>query len=396
MDNLYLQELISETNNRGGGLILSMQDKPAVVVLTVDRYNQIINLVSSGVGDSAGQSPAATNFTQTNQANNFMPKKKILVTGGAGYIGSHAARQLLKSGYEVVVLDNLSAGKRKNVPEAAKFVEGDLSDVSLLNDLFAGEKFEAVMHFAASIEVEESVQKPEAYFENNVINTARLLAVMAEHNVKNIIFSSTCAVYGEQATMPINEQAKVAPVNPYGYSKLIAERVIKYYCEFVGLNAVVFRYFNACGCDFDADIELTHKTHLLANVMDVAVGKKPSITVFGKDYETFDGTCIRDYVHVLDIAGAHIAALANMGDKTGYRVYNIGTGKGSSVLEIINKTAEILNKIIPMETGQKRAGDAAILIADNSKLKNELHYNLQYSDLDTIISTSWAQAKNYH
>lgn len=383
MDNFYLQELINEAYLRGGGMVLNVGEAPAVVVLTVERYNQIMN-----------QSKTQTDLLTAVETKPATAKQKVLVTGGAGYIGAHAVRELLKAGYEVVVMDNLSAGKRENLPTGAKFVEGDLGDVGLLQDLFAMEKFSAVMHFAASIEVEESVSNPEKYFENNAINTAKLLSVMKEYEVNNIIFSSTCAVYGEQTVMPINEGAKLSPVNPYGYSKLIAERIIKYYCQFSGLRAIVFRYFNACGCDFLGDIQPTHSTHLIANVMSVAAGKQEAITVFGKDYQTFDGTCIRDYVHVLDIAQAHVAALRKIEQGEAYRIYNIGTGRGSSVLEVINKTAELLNKIIPMEAGPRRSGDAPVLIADNSKLKTELGYELKYSDLETIINTSWKQTMN--
>lgn len=392
MDNSNLQELINETESRGGGLILNYQDKPAVVVLTVDRYNQLLNQIQPKAYADFPKEDAT--FNNADKSSNTGSKMKILITGGAGYIGSHAAREMLKAGYAVVVLDNLSAGKRQNVPDGAKFIEGDLLDTALLRDIFAQEKFDAVLHFAASIEVEESVRKPELYFENNVLNTAKLLSVMAEYGVKNIIFSSTCSLYGDQKIMPINEGAAIAPINPYGYSKFLAEKIIKYYCEFAGLRAVVFRYFNACGCDFDGDIIPTHSTHLLANVMDVAMGKKQSITVFGRDYETFDGTCVRDYVHVLDIAKAHLAALKRINEGDVFRVYNIGAGKGSSVLEIITRTAELLNKIIPMENGGRRAGDPPILVADNTKLKNELGYTLQHSDLDTIIATSWKQSQN--
>ena len=392
MDNSYLQELIIEANSRGGGMILNLDNQPAVVVLTVDKYNELLNRVV--VSSDSALADQTSILTET-MAQAFLANRKVLVTGGAGFIGSHAARELLRAGYEVVVLDNLSAGVRENVPAGAKFVEGDLADLGLLRDLFAQEKFDAVIHFAASIEVEESVREPEKYFENNVLNTAKLLQVMNEYKVKRIVFSSTCAVYGEQAAMPISETAKVGPVNPYGYSKLIGERIIKYYAEYLGFRAVVFRYFNACGCNFDGDIKPTHKTHLFANVMDVAVGKKPSLTVFGNTYDTFDGTCIRDYVHVLDIAQAHITALEKIDEGEGFRTFNIGTGRGSSVLEVVNQTSEVLNKIIPMELGEKRAGDAPVLIADKAKLKDELGYELQYSDLETIITTSWTQAQNF-
>ncbi len=391
MDNFYLLELINEANTRGGGLVLNLETQPAAVVLTINKYNELMqnqatsanDMPTDELSDPGPQKPSG-------------PKQKILVTGGAGYIGSHCAGELLKSGYEVVVLDNLSCGKERNVPRGARFVEGDLADLGLLRDLFAGENFFAVMHLAASIEVEESVSQPEKYFKNNALNTAGLLSVMAEYGVRNIIFSSTCAVYGEQVKLPINEQSKVGPINPYGCSKLLAERIIKYYCQFLALNAVVFRYFNACGCGFDGDVEPTHSTHLLSQVLKVAAGEKASISVFGNDYGTFDGTCIRDYVHVLDIAAAHVAALQKIDpEKSAYEVYNIGAGKGSSVLEIISKTAEVLNKIIPMETAPRRPGDAPELVADNTKLKNQLGYHLKYSDLETIITTSWKQTQNY-
>lgn len=389
MDNNYLQELIYETQLRGGGLILNLDSQPAVVVLSVEKYNQLLNGAAAGGGQ-----PAVAEQPQR-QYPMVMHKQKILVTGGAGYIGPHAVRQLLTAGYEVVVLDNLSSGKKHNVPEGAKFVEGDLSDLGLMRDLFAAEKFNAVMHFAASIEVEESVKEPQKYFDNNVLNTARLLSVMEEYGVKKIIFSSSAAVYGEPEKSPIGESAKLAPINPYGYSKLLGERLIKYFCLYMGFKAIAFRYFNACGCDTDGQIEPTHHTHLLSNVMDVATGKVSSVTVFGDDYETFDGTCVRDYVHVLDIAAAHVAALAHLDRGENFRVYNIGTGKGSSVLEIINKTSEVLNKIIPMQIGARRAGDPPALVADNHKLLKELGFELKYSDLETMITTAYTQAENF-
>ena len=389
MDNTYLQELIFETQARGGGLILSLDSQPAVVVLSVEKYNQLLN------GASALDNQGAVAEQEQTQYSMNMDKEKILVTGGAGYIGSHAARQLIAAGYDVVVLDNLSCGKRHNVPEGAKFVEGDLADLGLLRDLFAQENFDTVIHFAASIEVEESVKEPQKYFDNNVLNTAKLLGVMSEYAVRNIIFSSTAAVYGEPEKSPISESFKLAPINPYGYTKLLGERLIKYYCQYLGFSAVVFRYFNACGCDVDGAIEPTHHTHLFSNVMEVVLGKTQQINVFGDDYETFDGTCVRDYVHVLDIAGAHVAAIKHLGQGESYRVFNIGTGKGYSVLEIINKTAEVLNKIIPMQMAERRVGDPPALVADNSKLIQELGFKLKYSDLETIITTSYKQAENF-
>jgi UDP-glucose 4-epimerase len=386
MDNAYLQELISEAESRGGGLLLNFNEKPAVVVLTVEKYNQLLNQEAPEDFTRAPQaSPQADAFVRESQP------KKILVTGGAGYIGAHLARQLLKAGHEVVILDNLSTGKRDNVPVGASFIEGDLADINLLRDLFAANRFDAVMHLAASLEVEESTRFPEKYFENNVINTSRLLMVMSEAGVKKIIFSSTAAVYGEPEQVPITEKSKVRPNNPYGFSKLLAEKAIKYHCAFSGLHAIVFRYFNACGCDFDGQIQPTHTSHLVPIVLGVAKGDRPVLVVYGDDYNTSDGTCVRDYVHVLDIVNAHVKALDYMDQGESFRVYNIGTGHGCSVREIINGASEILNRIIPMEIGPRRAGDAAITVADNTKLKQELGYELQYSDLNTIITTTWKQ-----
>jgi UDP-glucose 4-epimerase len=352
--------------------------------MTIDRYNDLLN---NNAGTQESTLLMETEITPKSEISN----KKILVTGGAGYIGAHAARELLKSGYEVVIIDNLSSGKQQNVPQGAKFIEGDLSDVNLLRDVFAAENFFAVMHFAASIEVEESVTFPQKYLENNVLNTAILLSVMNDANVKRIIFSSTAAVYGEQEIVPISENAKLSPNNPYGYSKLLAERLIKYYSHFMGFKTIVFRYFNACGCDFDGGIAATHQTHLIPIVLDVALGHKPFVKVYGTDYKTHDGTAVRDYVHVLDIAAAHVLALEKLESLENYRIYNIGTGRGSSVREVINKASEIINKIIPMEMSERRPGDAEITVADNSKIKQELGFELRHSDLDTIISTSWTQ-----
>ena len=387
MDNNYLQELIDEAQRRGGGLMLSLDSKPAAVVLTVEKYNQIMSYMSSQTSQNQGEA------TLTVPKPGVMPAKPtetVLVTGGAGYIGSHAARQLLKEGYKVVVLDNLSAGLRSNVPTGAKFVEGDLSDVNLLRDLFNQENISAVMHFAASIEVEESVREPEKYFENNVLNTARLVETMVENNVKRLIFSSTCAVYKEQSeAKKLSELSPLGPTSPYGSTKFLAEQVIGYFAQYFGLKAIIFRYFNACGFEVGSGIKATHESHLIAKVMQVVAGRSPHIIVNGTDYPTFDGTCIRDYVHVMDIATPHVLALKKLHTQTeGVEFYNIGTGHGSSVKEVINCASEVLGKIIPMEIGARRAGDAVIMVADNTKLQNNLGYHLQYSNMENIIKSS--------
>jgi UDP-glucose 4-epimerase len=390
MDTFYLQELIEETNARGGGLILNFEDKPAVVVLAIEKYNSLLEGKDAAVTVAADERQKPTKTIQE-PVKSMEKSKKVLVTGGAGYIGAHLVRQLLGAGYEVAVLDNLSAGKRENVPDGAAFIEGDLADLNLLRDVLSSGEFDAVFHMAASLEVEESVREPQKYFDNNVANLLKLLLAMNEANCKKIIFSSSAAVYGEQQEVPISERAPLRPNNPYGFTKLLGEKIIRYYCEYLGFRAIIFRYFNACGCDFDGQIAATHESHLIPIVLGVAAGRKPQITVNGDDYETSDGTCVRDYVHVLDIAAAHVIALEKMDSGDNFRVFNIGTGRGRSVKEIINSAAEVLNRIIPMEIGPRRAGDAPATVADNSKLAKEFGFTPRHSDLETIITTSWRQ-----
>ena len=385
-----MQELIEETNARGGGLLLNFQDRPAVVVLSIDRYNLLLNQMQNTATLSFAE---AAVMTQTRPVANFV-KQKVLVTGGAGYIGGHLVRELIKAGYDVVVLDNLSTGRKDNVDPKAVFIEGDLADENLLKDVFAGNNFEAVFHMAASLEVEESVIEPAKYLENNLIGTVKLLNAMAESGVRKIIFSSTAAVYGEPEQVPVSETAHLRSNNPYGSSKLLCERVIKYFCENLGFKAVVFRYFNACGFDIEARILPTHQSHLIYKVMQVAKGAQPYLEVFGNDYPTQDGTCVRDYVHVLDIVLPHILALQNMDHMQRFEIFNIGTGKGSSVAEVATCASEVIGKIIPMEVGPRRAGDPAELVADNSKLLNGLGYQLKYSSLENMLVTSWEVMKD--
>jgi UDP-glucose 4-epimerase len=234
MNNEYLAELIDEVKARGGGMVLHAGDKPEVVVLTVEKYNDML---------SAAADKTAHDLVEKILSNGSDPAspKTVLVTGGAGYIGAHVAREFLKAGYGVVILDNLESGVKENVPDGAKFIEGDLKDANFLRDVFASEKIHAVIHMAASIEVEESVREPERYLQNNVLNTLQLLSVMNEYGVKNIVFSSTAAVYGEQEEMPIKETARLRPNNPYGFTKLMAEKMIKYYCNYLGFRSIIFR-----------------------------------------------------------------------------------------------------------------------------------------------------------
>ena len=378
MDNQYLQELIAEVKRRPGGLLLSVAGHSEAVVLTINRYNQLMQQINH-LATKTKSVPA------TKASGEFMT---ILVTGGAGYIGSHAVRQLITAGHTVIVADNLSTGQRKNVPPAAVFHEGDIGDAKFLDTIFSSYPIEVVMHFAASIEVEESVREPQKYFVNNTLATIALLQAMDRHDVKNIIFSSTAAVYGEPEKTPIREDALLAPINPYGHSKLLAEQAIQFFSAYRGFTAVVFRYFNACGSDFDGTLFSTHESHLIPLVMEVASGRRPHLTVFGNDYETKDGTCVRDFVHVLDIAAAHLAALPRLATLPSFSVFNIGTGRGASVSEVVSVAAEVIGRMIPLEIGGRRDGDPAALVADNRKLKTELGFELRHSDLPTIIKTS--------
>lgn len=384
MDNQYLYELIAEVKRRPGGLLLSVAGNSEAVVLTIDRYNQLMQQITQLNSNAAAATAAKPDPTGV-PAGQF---KTVLVTGGAGYIGSHAVRQLITAGHTVVVADDLSFGVRENVPPAAVFHEGDIGDGAFLDSIFTSYPIDTVMHFAASIEVEESTRVPDKYLANNTLATITLLRAMDRHGVRNIIFSSTAAVYGEPTVTPISEDAALAPINPYGHSKLLAEQAIQFFTAYRGFTAVVFRYFNACGFDFNSTIVDRHISHLIPVVMEVVEGKRPEIVVFGNDYETKDGTCVRDYVHVLDIAAAHLAALPKLGQLPPFSVYNIGTSHGSSVSEVVHAAIEVTGHMIAIEIGGRRAGDPAVLVADNRKIKAELGFELKHSDLETIIKTS--------
>src|SRR3989344_1432714 len=327
-----------------------------------------------------------------------MPKKKIkkvLVTGGAGYIGSHTVKLLLDEGFEVVVFDNLSTGRREAVGDT-ELVMGDLADRTALDKVFKKNKFDAVIHFAASIEVEESVADPAKYYQNNVVNGLNLLDAMAQNGVSKIVFSSSAAVYGEPDKTPIHEDSSCNPTNPYGETKLAFEKILKWYAGAYGISSVSLRYFNAAGAlgeeGLGYDKSLRH-THLIPRVLDAALGKTAEIEVFGKDYKTPDGTCVRDYIHVLDLASAHTAALHKLEKDSGAHVYNVGTGKGYSVLEIIDAAVEVTGRMIPMKFADRRPGDPAKIFADSSKLQKELGWKPEH-DLKSIIQSSWEWQKS--
>ena len=315
--------------------------------------------------------------------------QRILVVGGAGYIGSHTVRHLLDNGYEVVVADNLVYGHREAVDPRADFVRADLLDPASLRQVFASHPVDAVIHFAAFAYVGESVTSPEKYYFNNVVGTVNLLHAMLTHQVKKIVFSSTCATYGEPHYTPIDEKHPQNPINPYGRTKLMIEQIFADYERAYGLQHIALRYFNAAGCSADGKIGESHtpETHLIPLVLQAIKGERKDIRIFGTDYDTPDGTCIRDYIHVEDLASAHRLAVEKLGDYNG--CINLGTGQGTSVKEIITACEEVSGKKCPVTYAPRRAGDPAELFADNAKAKEILGWNPKYTHIKDIIQTAW-------
>ncbi|XGA79211.1 UDP-glucose 4-epimerase GalE [Halomonas sp. CH40] len=325
---------------------------------------------------------------------------KILVVGGAGYIGSHMVKQLSNAGHNAVVLDNLTTGFRELACNG-ELIVGDLADTGLLERLFSKYHFDGVMHFAAASLVGESMQNPGKYYRNNVVNTLNLLEVMVRHGVKNFIFSSTAATFGEPEYVPIDEAHPQRPINPYGASKLMIERMLQDFYAAHGLNSVALRYFNACGADPEGKIGECHdpETHLIPLILQAASGRRESITVFGRDYATEDGTCIRDYIHIEDLCSAHALALEALasGDKQGALAYNLGNGQGYSVQEVIDVVKSVVAKDqceLVVEEGAKRVGDPARLVADATLARKELHWQPQFASLETIVQHAWAWEKH--
>ncbi len=315
---------------------------------------------------------------------------KIFVVGGAGYVGSHCVRRLVAAGHEVTVYDNLSAGHRAAVDPKATFVEGDLGDPASLDGVFEEARFDAAMHFAAFLNVGESVNEPLKYWHNNVANTLNLLQCMAAHGVKRFIFSSSCAVYGEPEKLPIVEDLPKSPINPYGNTKLAVEWMLQHSAVAWGLGSVALRYFNASGAAADGRIGEDHdpEIHLIPLVLQVALGQRPNIKVFGTDYPTPDGTCIRDYIHVEDLGETH--RLAVEGCQPGVvEAYNVGTGNGNSVREIIAAAREITGHAIPAAETPRRPGDPAALYADPTRLRQRYGWEPQYRDVKKTIETAW-------
>ena len=315
----------------------------------------------------------------------------ILVCGGAGYIGSHAVRQLLLQNEEVVIVDNLQTGHLGAVDPRAKFYQGDIRDAAILDKIFTEQKIEAVIHFAANSLVGESVEKPLMYFENNVYGMQTLLAAMVRHNTDKIVFSSTAAVYGEPQRIPIVEDDATVPTNPYGESKLIMEKMMKWVEGAHGIHFVSLRYFNAAGAAEDGTIGEAHKceTHLIPLILQVPLGQREFITVYGDDYPTPDGTCLRDYIHVTDLADAHVLALKYLRNNGVGNIFNLGNGQGFSVKEMIDAARKVTGKEITAKMGQRRAGDPARLIASSDKARRVLGWEPRFTDVHDVIGSAW-------
>ncbi|MFB3778042.1 MAG: UDP-glucose 4-epimerase GalE [Bryobacteraceae bacterium] len=314
---------------------------------------------------------------------------KILVTGGAGYIGSHTVRQLIRRDYDPIVVDNLSKGHRHNV-DAARLHVMDTSDTDALAGLMEREGVEAVIHFAAFISVGESVLESERYFANNVGGSLSLFSAMQRAGVRKLVFSSTAAVYGTPERIPVPEEAAYAPVSPYGESKVIVEKVLGWLDQCRGLRSISLRYFNACGADPEGGLGEEHspETHLIPLLLQAARTGQP-ITLFGDDYATPDGTCVRDYIHVQDLASAHILALEALRSGAAWGAYNVGTGRGHSVLEVLRAVERVTGRKVPRVMGARRAGDPPVLVADASRLERSLGWKPRFTDLREIVSTAW-------
>jgi len=310
---------------------------------------------------------------------------RIFVVGGAGYIGSVCAELLLDEGHEVFIFDNLSEGHRRAVDPRARFVEGDLADREKISGALGDAKPDAVMHFAANALVAESMQNPSKYFRNNIGNGVNLLDAMVETGVKRFVFSSTCATFGLPERVPIDETAPQRPVNPYGESKLAFEKILRWYDEIHGLRFVSLRYFNAAGASAKFGEHHRHETHLIPNVLRVALDEAPHVEIYGTDYETPDGTCIRDYIHIIDLSRAHILALE--AKESAY--YNLGTGGGASVRQVVDCCRKITGKKIPVVEKPRRPGDPPRLIAASEKVKRELGWQPKFQSLDAIIESAW-------
>jgi len=316
----------------------------------------------------------------------------VLVSGGAGYIGSTVAAELVAAGHRVVVFDNLSKGHRGAVPSEAKLIVGDLGDRDALEQVFTNERPHAVLHFAASIEAGESMRVPELFFRNNTVNTLQLLDCMLAHKVRAFVFSSTAAVYGNPERTPIGEGDRLQPTSVYGESKLLVERVLEWYGKIHGLRSASLRYFNAAGAAPGRGEDHDPESHILPLLFQVAQGKRSHIDIYGTDYPTPDGTCVRDYVHVVDLAAAHLLALHALQRPSLERerlVYNLGSGKGFSVREVLETARRITGHAIPSNDCPRRPGDPAVLVASSARIRKELGWSPRFADLEAIVASAW-------
>ncbi len=320
----------------------------------------------------------------------------ILVTGGAGYIGSHTLMELINANEDVVVVDNLQKGHKAGI-KGGRFYQGDLRDEEFLDRVFKENNIEEVVNFAADSLVGESVSDPLKYYNNNMVSSFRLLGKMKDYGVKRIVFSSTAAVYGEPENVPILENDKTFPTNPYGETKLSIEKVLKWADNAYGIKYVSLRYFNAAGAHISGEIGEDHspESHLIPIVLQAALGKRGAVSIFGDDYNTPDGSCIRDYVHVTDLAQAHILALKSLRAGSQSRIFNLGNGKGFSVKEVVQIAREVTGVNIKANIVPRRAGDPAVLVASSDKIREELHWEPKYNELSTIIGTAWNWHKNH-
>lgn len=322
---------------------------------------------------------------------------KVLVLGGAGYIGSHTVKALCEENIDVVVADNLVTGHIEAVDSRAKFYKGDIRDINFLDDLFSKEKIDAVIHFAAYSLVGESVTDPLKYYDNNLCGTKVLLESMVKNNVDKIVFSSTAATYGEPENIPILESDRTEPTNPYGETKLSMEKMFKWTANAHGLRFVSLRYFNACGADESGKIGEAHnpETHLIPIILQVPNGQREFVSIFGNDYPTKDGTCIRDYIHVTDLAQAHILAVKYLMNGGNSDIFNLGNGVGFSVREVIETARKVTGHPIPVKDVERRAGDPAQLIASSEKAKKVLGWKPEHDSLEEIIASAWNWHKNH-
>lgn len=319
-----------------------------------------------------------------------------LVTGGAGYIGSHTVFELLAGNRETVIVDNLQKGHRDAVPEG-KFYHGDLRDGAFLDRVFRENSIDEVIHFAADSIVGESVSDPLKYYNNNMVSSLCLLGKMNEYGVKRLVFSSTAAIYGEPENTPILETDRTLPTNPYGETKLSVEKALKWAEQAYGIKYVSLRYFNAAGAHISGAIGEDHRpeTHLIPIVLKAALGQRDAVQIFGEDYDTPDGSCVRDYIHVTDLASAHLLALQSLRAGNGSNIYNLGNGKGFSVKEVIQAAREVTGVNIKAIRGQRRLGDPAVLVASSEKIRRELNWEPKYGDLLKIVETAWHWHKNH-